>query len=118
MRRLCAQSGCPSLVAENCRVWLTEVERSVPTVVFGARDFEGNEVFDVRVVIDDARAIERLDGHPVSLDPGSHRIRFERTGHPPVAQTVVAREGKSSGFLCARSGTRPASPQQVQHPGG
>src|SRR5580704_17589938 len=48
----CARSVCPALVRKDCAQWLSEVEVSLPSVVFGARDVQGRDVFDVRVTVD------------------------------------------------------------------
>src|SRR5262249_17676788 len=92
----CSRAECPAIIRKSCAGWLDEVNASLPTIVLGARDSRGQDVLDVRVFLDDTRLAEKLDGTGVSLDPGSHRLRFERESSPPVEIDLVAREGEKN----------------------
>ena len=54
----CAGDECPGEVRKRCVDWLEDVEKLLPTVVFGAQQGTG-EVADVRVLVDGALAAER-----------------------------------------------------------
>jgi hypothetical protein len=109
---LCAQNACPDVVKKECAVWLTEIDASMPTVVFEARDASGSETSAVRVFFDGQVLKEQLDGKAVTIDPGEHRVRYELEGQAPIEELVVIREGEknrrlSITFLKAAPGTSP-----------
>jgi len=93
---LCAQNACPDVVKKECAVWLTEIDASLPTVVFEARDSSGSETSAVRVLFDGEVLKEQLDGKAVTVDPGEHRVRYELEGQAPIEELVVIREGEKN----------------------
>jgi hypothetical protein len=103
----CAAEKCPGEVRKSCVGWLEDLDKLVPTVVFAA-SARGADVTDVRVTIDGSAVVERLDGTPVSLDPGEHRFHFERAGEASVDQTVVLRAGEKERAIGVRFGPEPA----------
>ncbi len=105
----CAADECPGEVRKGCVGWLGELDKLMPTVVFGARAHD-QEVSDVRVSIDGVVASERIDGKPVTLDPGEHHFRFERAGEPDVEQTAVVMAGEKERPITARFGPEPPAP--------
>lgn len=105
----CAADECPGEVRKGCVGWLGELDKLIPTVVFGARAHD-QEVSDVRVRIDGVVASERIDGKPVALDPGEHHFRFERAGEPDVEQTAVLMAGEKERPITVRFGTEPPAP--------
>ena len=90
----CAQTACPPAIAQDCGRWLTEVEGSIPTVVLSLVDRAGQDRSDVRVRLDGAPLVERLDGKALEVDPGEHVFRFETSGEAPIEQRVVVRQGE------------------------
>jgi hypothetical protein len=86
---VCAQSGCPPAVQSDCATWLREVTGEIPSIVVQAHDAQGNDVADVRVLIDGAAVADRLDGRPIELDPGAHALRLERDGSGPVDRSLL-----------------------------
>lgn len=94
----CARPACPKLIRRDCASWLGGVEASLPTVVPRARDAAGRDLADVRVFVDGQLRAERLDGRALPIDPGEHRVRFERAerahGARPIEVRVVARQGE------------------------
>jgi hypothetical protein len=103
----CAEEQCPGEVRKSCVGWLEDLDKLMPTVVFAASS-RGVDVSDVRVTVDGERDAERIDGKPVSLDPGEHRFRFERDGEEPVEQALVIRAGEKERLLRVRFGPEPA----------
>jgi hypothetical protein len=73
--RLCVATSCPGPVREDCAERLREVEEAMPTILFAASDFAGNDVPGVRLQIDGGAAT-RLDGTALAVDPGEHVFRF------------------------------------------
>ena len=91
---LCTAAGCPGPIREDCAQRLKEVEGALPTVIFEATNAAGHDLSAVRVTVDGATLLEKLDGTPVVLDPGEHRLVFEAEGLGTAHDTVVLREGE------------------------
>jgi len=90
----CSRAVCPKPVAASCTKWSREIADALPTVVLAAKDGSGGDLTDVRVTFDGAPLTTSLDGKPVEVDPGSHKLRFEREGSEPAEQTVVIKAGE------------------------
>jgi len=116
--RRCARRSCPTVVTADCLRFAAEVERSLPSLVFRARD-EGKDVTDVTVFVDGAKVAESLDGMARELDPGTHDVRFEREGRSAVVERVVLVEGEKSRLLTATfTEVSPGPPTEVWVLGG
>jgi hypothetical protein len=94
----CARPECPAIVRQDCTQWMADVVAATPSVVLGARDAQGHDVWAVRASMDGAPLAERLDGRPVLVDPGVHVFRFESTAAPGVAADaqVLVRAGEKN----------------------
>lgn len=90
----CAAEGCPGTVRGDCVTWLTEVGKEIPTIVVQAKNGRGEDIADVRVLVDGTLLKPTLDGLPIPLNPGSRRVRLESAGREPVEQTVILRQGE------------------------
>lgn len=95
---VCAHEECPRAARNDCRNWLADVTRQLPTVVFVAREERANgesiAIEDVRVSADGEVVVpSHLDG-AVAVDPGVHTLTFEHAGFAPVEQRIDAREGE------------------------
>ncbi len=89
----CSHQDCPRGVQGDCTEWVADIEKSLPTVVLVARDENGEERADVRVLEGGKVVRERLDGKSVPMDPGEHELRFEHEGSSPVTRKVIVHEG-------------------------
>src|SRR5687767_2185517 len=49
---ICQAEGCPAIVKHDCAQWTSEVAQVLPSIVFGARDSKGRDLFDVTVSMD------------------------------------------------------------------
>jgi hypothetical protein len=115
----CAQAGCPAVVRSDCAVWLSDVERLIPSVVVSAKDSTGAELIDVRVLVDGVLLTSRLDGLGQPVDPGIRLFRFEREGVAPVEREVVIREGERGrrlSIVLAAPGATPPPPPKPEPP--
>jgi hypothetical protein len=90
----CSREQCVGGVSTDCAKWAAELESRLPTIRLSARDASGQNVVRVRTLIDGQLVAETLDGKPIPVDPGSHKIRFEAAGHAPIEQEAVVREGE------------------------
>ena len=93
---VCSRDPCPTGLQADCSEWLGEVQRLQPSIVVVARDEAGRDLTDVRVIVDGVLATSRLDGRSIAVDPGERQIRFETSGHGPVTQRAIVREGEKA----------------------
>ncbi len=91
---VCAATNCPADVRNECLRRVDQVNASIPTIIFEAKDAAGNDVSAVKVTMDGQTLADRLEGTAISLDPGEHVFRFEAQGQPPFEKTLVIREAE------------------------
>jgi hypothetical protein len=89
----CALPACPAEIRGECEKRLATVNAELPTVVVSAKDPSGADLIDVRVTIDGTRTLGKLDGAPLTLDPGVHVFHFE-TPKAQAEARVLVREGE------------------------
>ncbi|MFO0547472.1 MAG: hypothetical protein U0271_03735 [Polyangiaceae bacterium] len=119
----CAASTCPSLIRQDCAPWLSQLEEAIPTITLRA-SVDGADVTDVTVTLDGAALTQRLDGKPISLDPGEHVLKFEYGDFPPIEQRILVRQGEreravDATFTTPKKETTPPPPevQYTEEPG-
>ena len=100
----CAQDGCPNVLRDDCTAWVSDIEKSIPSIVLNVTDGAGKDIVDVRVSIDGKVVKQKLDGKSIALDPGSHALHLESTGFSAVDQDVVAREGEKNRTILVKLG--------------
>src|SRR5262249_12630112 len=71
MFRQCSRDSCPGVVRKDCSKWLAQIEDSMPTLVVSARDEDGKDVSG-KVLVDGEVAMTKLEGKPLTVDPGEH----------------------------------------------
>lgn len=94
--QVCAQSSCPALLNKDCTKWVNELDALVPTVVLDPRAPTGGLRADVRVKIDGTPTSEKIDGHPIPVEPGAHMFTFEADGAVTVEQAAAVKEGEKN----------------------
>lgn len=97
----CATEHCPGLIRKDCNQWRDEISSALPTVVFGAHDKSGKDLFEVTVTMDNEVLTTKLDGKSVAVDPGPHTFKFETAGLPAVTERLLVKEGEKSRVLNA-----------------
>jgi hypothetical protein len=85
---VCARDVCPAPIKRDCLDWLTQVENTAPTVVFGAKDAT-RDLSDVKVSVDGVAVTDRLDGKPVQMDLGKHIVKFEYQGQTKEEDVII-----------------------------
>ena len=90
----CARDACPAVVMQACSKWLAELDTTAPSIVLEVKDEQGNDLSDVAVTLDGEPLATASDRKPIEMDAGSHVLRFEREGSPPVEQNVIFRTGE------------------------
>jgi len=91
---ICSSDSCPADIRTECMSRLAEVDTSMPSVVFEAKDAAGAMVFAVKVKMDGDLLAERLQGSALSIDPGEHTFTFEVAGRPSVEKHLMIFEGE------------------------
>ena len=100
----CAQGGCPAAVQGDCARFADDLSNLQPTVIFVARDGNGNDLPNTTVYVDGALVATNIDGRPVELDPGNHVVKFQNAGKDEVL-TVVIGSGEKGRVVTARFGS-------------
>ena len=91
---ICSSESCPADVRTECIGRLSEIDASMPTVVFEAKDAAGAIVFAVKAKIDGELLAERLQGSALPIDPGEHTFTFEVAERPTVEKHLMIFEGE------------------------
>jgi hypothetical protein len=94
--RICARAECPARLRTDCAAWLSEIDKTMPTVVLSAKDQAGRDVADVKVSVDGKPLVDRLDGRAVEVDPGMRSFRFERRDGSVTTQEALVKEGEKA----------------------
>ena len=121
---ICTRPACPRPIKRDCDEMLSQLDASLPTIVLGAKDKEGRDLTDIRVLLDGAPLSTALDGRAMAVDPGRHLLRFERSGSTPVERTIVAHESEKDRVVIVvmaaspqgEAPTAPTSPARHSEP--
>lgn len=89
----CAAPSCPSEVAEDCKARLAMSEASIGSIVVSVLDGAGKNITEGRVIVDGETVAGSLDGNPIAVDPGTHRVHVESPAAAPFDRDVVVAEG-------------------------
>jgi hypothetical protein len=110
--RSCLVPACSPILREACATLLAELERDTPSVVLAVDSPHGDLL---HVTVDDAgkRIATKLDGVPISLDPGEHQLEFRATGMVPAKKTVVLRAGDQNRRIAVH--LQPVTPLAAVH---
>ena len=100
----CAQNGCPAAVQGDCARFADDLTTLQPTIVFVARDGNGNDLPETTVYVDGALIVTTLDGKPHDIDPGNHVVKFSNGGKDEVV-TVVIGSGEKGRTVSAKFGS-------------
>ncbi|HTL37312.1 MAG TPA: hypothetical protein VL326_29465 [Kofleriaceae bacterium] len=112
----CAQNGCPAAVQGDCARFADDLTTLQPTIVFVARDGDGNDLPETTVYVDGALIVTTLDGKPHDIDPGNHVVKFSNGGKDQVV-TVVIGSGEKGRTVNAKFGDpTPAKPAMTGAP--
>jgi hypothetical protein len=116
---VCAAPTCPADVRGECTRRVAEVNAAIPTIVFEVKDASGNDLSAIKVSMDGQPLAERLEGTPLSIDPGVHMFAFETPGKPKVEKQLIIRQGeKDRRERVTLGGTAAATPAEPPVPTG
>ncbi|HVW27067.1 MAG TPA: hypothetical protein VHC69_16995 [Polyangiaceae bacterium] len=112
---ICASASCPGEVREECTRRVDDINAAIPSIVFDAKDPEGNDLSAVQVTMDGKVLAERLEGTSFSIDPGPHTFVFTMPGQPAVQKQLILVEGTKDRRETVTLGSpRPASPPNAR----
>lgn len=84
----CSAETCPLSIRTDCRAWLEELSRLLPTVLIVIeRDDDRTEPVELELDGQPLTLPEPLG--PIELLPGSHRLRARLTAHAPIERDIV-----------------------------
>ena len=114
---VCARDICPQVARTDCRNWLADVGRDQPSIVVVAQEVNAHqdprEVTGVRMLIDGAIMVDKIDAEPIAIDPGTHHLRAEKPGYGPLEQNVEIHEGEKARVVNFFWYTSHAPPQSL-----
>jgi hypothetical protein len=90
---VCASATCHADIRDECNRQVAEVTASIPSIIFEAKDGNGNDLSVVKVTMDGKPFASELSGTAVSVDPGPHTFVFETEGQSPLEKKIVLVEG-------------------------
>ena len=111
---MCAAKTCPGAISKQCSVWLAETEKDLPTMTFRALDDQGKETVEVRVIVDGGTVSPTIDAHALALDPGEHKVRFERADGRAIEEKVMLRPGEKNRLIELSFQVKPAPPEPAK----
>jgi hypothetical protein len=91
---ICSSQSCPAEIRSECIGRVRDIDASMPTVVFEARDGAGKDLVAVSVKMDGDLLAERLQGSALPIDPGEHTFTFEVAGRPGIEKRLLILEGE------------------------
>jgi hypothetical protein len=91
---VCAQPTCKDFIVKDCTDWLDQVKSALPSVVPVANDAAGNGIFNVKVSMDGAPLVAKIDGRSVEVNPGPHTFVFENADGTKQQKDVLVAEGE------------------------
>jgi hypothetical protein len=112
----CSHSSCPTAVARDCRTWLDELQKALPSVVLTAQAEDGRDLVSATIFLDGTPLDEASIGKALNVNPGPHTVRVVAEGFEPREQDLVAREGEQSRLVSVVM--HPLSSAQPQKQGG
>lgn len=93
----CARAECPVVVRKECSEQLEQVQAAAPTIALEALDDKGNSDTQVKVTLDGQVVAEKLTGAAFDVEPGEHRIVFERASDgKKIEQKLLIVEGEKN----------------------
>lgn len=98
--RDCAQDDCPEFIRNDCSAWSAKLQSKLPSVVFVVRS-RGQELSDVRVIIEGRELSSRIDGRALELDPGRYDFEFQAEGMQPLRLHSVIVNGERNRLIQA-----------------
>lgn len=98
---VCASPACKPWMVKECTKSLSELEARLPSVVFDAKDADGQPIVDVAVSSGERTLAERLDGRAIVVGPGERTFVFTTPDGRRTTITAIVREGEKAQHVTA-----------------
>lgn len=113
---MCAAKSCPNVVAKQCNQWLSDAEREMPSVTFRAIDDNGKETLEVKVSVDDKVVAQSIEAKAIAVDPGEHKVKFEKADGKSVEDKILLRPGEKNRLVELSFQTKAPPPPVAETP--
>ncbi len=107
----CVQDGCPAPIRAECVEWIGEIDEAMPSILVTGVDAMGQDTANVRVLIDGKPVAESLDGRPLLVDPGPHKVTCEHGVAAQVQDVVIVQGQKNRPIRCSFAATPDPEPE-------
>lgn len=104
----CAQRHCGRALKRECTRALRRIRRDLPTVVLSFRGHEGEQIDDVRVMLDGSPLTDSIDDVAIPVNPGFHTFAFETADGRRVEKLQTIRRGDKELPILAEAEGPPA----------
>ncbi len=106
----CGQPDCPDAIEGKCVEWLEEVRAAIPTIIVAAQDHQGRDITAAELAVDDDVVAAALDGKPVDVDPGPHKLKvsYDRRSQ---TQDILAAQGVKNRVVKIKFDPPPKPPE-------
>lgn len=105
----CSDERCPLAIAADCRAWLDELSRLMPTLIIVVEgEAVATRLSALRVEVDGARVELEDPPSPIELLPGAHRLHVELPGEPAVEIKFSLEKGEKNHIERVRFAAPPA----------
>jgi type II secretory pathway pseudopilin PulG len=111
----CTQSACASVIRRDCGRWIDEIDAATPTFTVRLQDEHGVDVSDGKVLVDGEAVSGAGDGHATPIDPGMHRVVWEREAGN-ISEELVMHEGERNRVVVLRVPATIGPPSQGDAP--
>jgi hypothetical protein len=112
----CARATCPDAIAQDCAQRYEELQSAMPTLLVAAKQPDGADTMDARLMIDGVTVATRLPPTAIEVDPGEHVIRVEHGAWLADEQRLVLLEGQKNRGVAFRFTEPPASATRNRTP--
>lgn len=96
--KICSHVDCPQVIVDDCVTWSGEMGGLIPTVVVLAKKGE-LDIVSARVLLDGEPWAQSLDGRPLRVNPGPHRISVTLEDGQTKELEIVLSQGASQRIL-------------------
>ncbi len=110
----CAEERCPLAIASDCRAWLDELARTLPTLLIVVQREDDRE--PLRVELDGVLLSLPDPPTPLELLPGPHRLRVALGARPAIERTIVLQKGEKNHVEQLRFAALPRAPAVPRAP--
>lgn len=97
----CTSNACAAVIRRDCGRWIDEIDAATPTFTVRLQDEHGVDVSDGKVLVDGEVVSSAGEGHATPIDPGMHRVVWEREAGS-ISEELVMHEGEHNRVVVLR----------------